>query len=198
MRHKKKGNHLGRTASHKKAMMRNMAAQVFEHKEIKTTLAKAKELRGYVERLITYGKKGTVHHRRLAFQFLQNKQAVTSLFDEIAPVYEDRSGGYTRIIKLGRRKGDGAEISVFQLVGFEKIAEGAKPKTAKKSKAKSKEAPAEEKAAPAAEQTAAAEASAEPAQEAPAEAAEAAQEAAAPAEEAAQPKEDSPEEKKEN
>ncbi len=148
MRHKKKGNHLGRTASHKKAMMRNMAAQVFEHKEIKTTLAKAKELRGYVERLITYGKKGTLHHRRLAFQFLQNKQAVTSLFDEIAPVYEDRNGGYSRIVKLGRRKGDGAEVSVFQLVGFEKVAEGSKPKAAKKAKAKSKEAPEAEKTAP--------------------------------------------------
>jgi len=148
MRHKKKGNHLGRTASHKKAMMRNMAAQVFEHKEIKTTLAKAKELRGYVERLITYGKKGTLHHRRLAFQFLQNKQAVTSLFDEIAPVYEDRNGGYSRIVKLGRRKGDGAEVSVFQLVGFEKVAEGSKPTAAKKAKAKSQEAPEAEKTAP--------------------------------------------------
>ncbi len=130
MRHRKKGNHLGRTASHKKALMRNLAAEVFEHKEIRTTLAKAKELRSYVERLITYGKKGTLHHRRLAFQFLQNKQAVKTLFDEIAPVYEDRAGGYTRIIKLGNRKGDNAPVSIFQLVGFEKI----KPKSEKKKK----------------------------------------------------------------
>ncbi len=130
MRHRKKGNHLGRTASHKKALMRNLAAQVFEYKEIRTTLAKAKELRSYVERLITYGKKGTLHHRRLAFQFLQNKQAVKTLFDEIAPLYEDRAGGYTRIIKLGNRKGDNAPISIFQLVGFEKV----KPKEAKKKK----------------------------------------------------------------
>lgn len=187
MRHKKKGNHLGRTASHKKALMRNMAAQVFEHKEIKTTLAKAKELRGYVERLITYGKKGTLHHRRLAFQFLQNKQAVSSLFDEIAPVYEDRSGGYTRIVKLGRRKGDGAEISVFQLVGFEKIAEGSKPKAAKKAKAKAKEAPAEEKAAPQEKAVAPVEESAAPEEKAE----------AAPAEEQAEVKEESSEVKEE-
>ncbi len=136
MRHRKKGNHLGRTTSHKKALMRNLAVAVFEHKEIRTTLAKAKELRRYVERLITYGKKGTLHHRRLAFQFLQNKQAVKTLFDEIAPVYEDRAGGYTRIIKLGNRKGDNAPISIFQLVGFEKV----KPKTEKKKKAETEKA----------------------------------------------------------
>lgn len=140
MRHRKKGNHLSRTSSHKKALMRNMAAQVIEHKEIKTTLAKAKELRGYVDRLITYGKKGSVHHRRLAFQFLQNKDAVTSLFDEVAPTFETRNGGYSRIIKLGFRKGDGAELSIFQLVGFEKSAE--KPK----SKSKAKDKPKKEQA----------------------------------------------------
>ena len=156
MRHKKKVNHLGRTASHKKALMRNMAAQLIEHKEIKTTQAKARELRGYVERLITYGKKNAVHHRRLAFKFLQDKAAVTELFDSIAPAYEDRNGGYTRIIKLGRRKGDGASVAVMQLVGYEAGAETAKPekstkKTAKKAEAKrekvSKETPKEEKPA---------------------------------------------------
>lgn len=140
MRHRKKGNHFGRTASHRKALMRNMAAQVIEHKEIHTTLAKAKELRSYVERLITYGKKGTVHHRRLAFRFLQNKNAVTSLFDEIAPAYEDRNGGYTRIIKLGNRQGDAASMSIIQLVGFEKIADKKKARAAKKDKKKAKEA----------------------------------------------------------
>jgi len=138
MRHKKKGNHLGRTSSHKKAMMRNMAAQLFEHKEIKTTDAKAKELRGYAERLITYGKKGSVHHRRLAFKFLQNKSIVTSLFDEIAPVYETRNGGYTRIIKLGKRQGDGASVSLIQMVDFE-----AGSDSAKKEKPTKKEKPAE-------------------------------------------------------
>jgi len=132
--------------------MRNLAAQVIEHKEIKTTHAKAKELRGYVDRLITYGLKGTVHHRRLAFKFLQNKQAVNDLFEEIAPSFENRSGGYTRIIKLGNRKGDNAPISLFQLVGFEKISDKAaakaekdKKKAAKKEKAaKEAEAKAEE------------------------------------------------------
>lgn len=133
MRHKKKGNHLGRTSSHKKALMRNMAAQLFEHKEIKTTDAKAKELRGYAERLITYGKKGSLHHRRLAFKFLQNKDIVTSLFEEIAPVYETRNGGYTRIIKLGLRKGDGASVSMIQMVDFEAGSEATKKsKPAKK------------------------------------------------------------------
>ena len=142
MRHRKKGNHLSRTSSHKKALMRNLAAQVIEHKEIKTTHAKAKELRGYVERLITYGKKGTVHHRRLAFKFLQNKQAVNDLFTEIAPSFEDRNGGYTRIIKLGNRKGDNAPLSLFQLVGFEKISE----KTAAKADKEKKKAEKKEKA----------------------------------------------------
>ncbi len=148
MRHKKKGNHLGRTSSHKKALMRNMAAQIFEHKQIKTTEAKAKELRGYVDRLITYAKKGSVHHRRLAFKFLQNKEIVTSLFDEIAPVYETRNGGYTRIIKLGRRKGDGASVTIMQLVDFETGSETVKKekkaKDTKKEKAPVKEEKAEE------------------------------------------------------
>ena len=129
MRHNKKGNHLGRTTSHKKALMRTMAAQLIEHKEIRTTVAKAKELRQYVERVITYGKKGSGHHRRLAFNFLQNKNAVTTLFDEIAPTFETRAGGYTRIIKLGKRKGDAASLSLFQLVGFEKGGEAKKAKT---------------------------------------------------------------------
>ena len=136
MRHKKKGNHLSRTTSHKKALMRNMAAQVFEHKEIKTTIAKAKELRGYVERLVTYGKKGTLHHRRLAFKFLQSKEAVKGLFEEVAPTFETREGGYTRIIKLGNRRGDGAPMSLLQLVGFEKSASKSKSKAPKKDKKK--------------------------------------------------------------
>ncbi len=153
MRHRKKGNHLGRTASHKKALMRNLAAQVFEHKEIRTTVAKAKELRGYVERLITYGKKGTVHHRRLAFQFLQNKQAVHTLFTEIAPTYEDRAGGYTRIIRLGNRKGDNAELSIFQLVGFEKVQAKKEEKKKKAKEEKQAKALEEEKQKAASEES---------------------------------------------
>ncbi len=137
MRHKKRGNHLSRTYSHKKALMRNMVAQVIEHKEIKTTLAKAKELRGYVDRLITYAKKGSLHHRRLAFKFLQNKEAVTTLFDELASSFEGRPGGYSRIVKLGLRQGDGASMSVFQLVGFEKDSQKTDTKETVKKAAKS-------------------------------------------------------------
>ena len=132
MHNKIKGRKLGRTASHKKALLRNLANQLFEHKEIKTTTAKAKEARSYVERLITYAKKGDVHHRRLAFAFLRNKQTINTLFDEIAPVYSDRQGGYTRVVKLGRRSGDAAPISLLQLVDFEKLGESTKKKTDKK------------------------------------------------------------------
>ncbi|MGD9897991.1 MAG: 50S ribosomal protein L17 [Calditrichaceae bacterium] len=136
MQHKKKGTHLGRTTSHKKALMRNMAAQVLKHRQIKTTDAKAKEVRRFVERLITYGKKGTLHHRRLAFKFLQNKEAVKVLFEEVAPVFQDRNGGYTRIIKLGYRKGDAASVSLLQLVGFEQAGEAIKKKESKKAEQK--------------------------------------------------------------
>jgi large subunit ribosomal protein L17 len=118
MRHNKKGTHLGRTTSHKKALMRNMVANLFEHKSIKTTDAKAKEVRRYAEKLITYAKKGSMHHRRLAFKFLQNKEAVKTLFGEIGPACAERPGGYTRIIKLGFRKGDAAAISMLELVDF--------------------------------------------------------------------------------
>ena len=118
MRHNKKGTHLGRTTSHKKALMRNMVASLFEHKSIKTTDAKAKETRRYAEKLITYAKKGSLHHRRLAFKFLQNKEAVKTLFDEIGPASTERAGGYTRIIKLGFRQGDAASISMLELVDF--------------------------------------------------------------------------------
>ncbi|MBD3224049.1 MAG: 50S ribosomal protein L17 [Caldithrix sp.] len=145
MRHKKRGNHLSRTTGHRKALMRNLAAQVFEYKEIKTTTAKAKELRSYVERLITYGKRGTLHHRRLAFRMLQNKDAVTNLFDEIAPAFESRAGGYTRVVKLGRRRGDGADLSLFQLVSFEKVAAPAKDETKKTRKKSAKGKKEEEK-----------------------------------------------------
>jgi large subunit ribosomal protein L17 len=144
MRHRKKGKHLSRTASHRKALLRNLANQLFEHKEIKTTTIKAKTARPVVERLITYAKRGGLHHRRLAFDFLRQKASIKILFDEIAPVYTDRQGGYTRILKLGRRQGDGASIALMQLVGFEKAVEAAK--TAKEEKKKAKKKAAEEKA----------------------------------------------------
>lgn len=141
MRHRKKGRKLNRTSSHRKALLRNLANQIIEHKEIKTTTAKAKEARSTVERLITYAKKGDLHHRRLAFGFLRNKESIKILFDEIAPAYAEREGGYTRVLKLGRRLGDSASISLLQLVGFEKLTDTSKPE--KKKKAKKKEAAAE-------------------------------------------------------
>ena len=137
MRHRKKGRKLNRTSSHRKALLRNLANQVIEHKEIKTTTAKAKEARSTVERLITYAKKGDLHHRRLAFGFLRNKESIKILFDEIAPAFAEREGGYTRVLKLGRRQGDSASLSMLQLVGFEKLTDSSKPE--KKKKAKKKE-----------------------------------------------------------
>ena len=116
MRHNKKGTHLGRTTSHKKALMRNMVISLFEHKSIKTTQAKAKEAKRFAEKMITYAKKGSLHHRRLAFKFLQNKEAVKILFDEIAPACAERNGGYTRVIKLGFRNGDAAALCLLELV----------------------------------------------------------------------------------
>jgi large subunit ribosomal protein L17 len=144
MRHRKKGKQLTRTASHRKALLRNLANQLFENKEIKTTTIKAKTARPLVERLITYAKRGSLHHRRLAFNLLRRKESIKILFDEIAPVYSDRQGGYTRILKLGRRQGDGASIALMQLVGFEKAVEAAR--AAKEEKKKPKKKAADEKA----------------------------------------------------
>jgi large subunit ribosomal protein L17 len=146
MRHRIKGRKLNRTASHKKALIRNLANQLFEHKEIKTTTAKAKEAQPTVERLISYAKKGKLHHRRLAFSFLRQKSTTKTLFDEIAPVYTDRQGGYTRVIKLGRRQGDGAYMSILQLVGFETLEETVKVE--KKKTKKKEQAPTDKKAEP--------------------------------------------------
>lgn len=121
MRHGKKFNHLGRTASHRKAMLSNMACSLIEHKRINTTLAKAKALRGFVEPLITKSKTDSTHSRRLAFRKLKNKYAVTELFREVAPKVADRPGGYTRIIRTGNRLGDNAEMCMIELVDFNEI-----------------------------------------------------------------------------
>lgn len=118
MRHNKKFNHLGRTSSHRKAMLSNMATSLILHKRITTTVAKAKALRPYVEPIITKSKNDTTHSRRTVFSLLQNKFAVTELFREVAPKVIDRPGGYTRIIKLGTRLGDNAEMAMVELVDF--------------------------------------------------------------------------------
>ena len=119
MRHNKKFNHLGRTADHRKAMLANMAISLIMHKRITTTLAKAKALKMYVEPLITRSKNDTTTSRRVVFRYLQNKYAVTELFKEISAKVADRPGGYTRIIKLGIRKGDAAEMAFIELVDFD-------------------------------------------------------------------------------
>ena len=124
MRHQKQGRKLNRTASHRKALMMNMASSLVLHKRIKTTDAKAKELRGYIERLVTYAKKDSVHGRRLIQQKLpgsRGKKIANVLIHEIAPEFKDRNGGYTRIIKLGNRKNDNAPVSLIEFVGFENL-----------------------------------------------------------------------------
>jgi large subunit ribosomal protein L17 len=116
MRHHKKGRKLNRTASHRRAMLRNMASSLFLHGKIETTKAKAKELRPYAERLITLARRGDLHARRLAEARLRQREALGILFDEIGPRFKDRPGGYTRILKVGARKGDAAEMALIQLV----------------------------------------------------------------------------------
>ncbi len=118
MRHRKKINHLGRKAEHRQALLSNLAVALIMHKRIKTTVAKAKALRPYIEPLITRAKEDTTHNRRIAFKYLKNKYAVKELFNEVAKKVEDRPGGYTRILKLGYRKGDGAEMAIIELVDY--------------------------------------------------------------------------------
>lgn len=121
MRHGKKVNHLGRTAEHRKALLRNLAIALITHKRINTTLAKAKSLRQFVEPLITKSKDNTTHSRRVAFSYLQNKEAIKELFGAIAEKVGDRPGGYVRVIKTGFRRGDGAETAMVELVDFNEV-----------------------------------------------------------------------------
>ena len=156
MRHGKKFNHLGRTADHRRAMLANMAISLIMHKRITTTLAKAKALKKYVEPLITRSKDDSTNSRRVVFSYLQNKEALKELFGPVAQKVGDRPGGYTRIIKLGSRQGDAADIAFIELVDFDENMAKA-PKAAKKTrrsrKAAATEAPAVE--APVAEAPAA-------------------------------------------
>ena len=118
MRHRKGFNHLGRTSSHRKAMLANMASSLILHKRIQTTTAKAKALRSYVEPLITRSKEDTTHSRRVVFSYLKDKHAVSELFREVSPKVAERPGGYTRILKTGRRFGDNADMCIIELVDF--------------------------------------------------------------------------------
>ncbi|MEQ1856125.1 MAG: 50S ribosomal protein L17 [Longimicrobiales bacterium] len=116
MRHRNKGKKLSRTSTHRRALLRNMATSLFLHERIETTTTKAKELRPYAERLITLARRGDVHARRIAGRKIQDRDVLGKLFDDIAPRYAERPGGYTRILKLGNRKGDAAEMSLIELV----------------------------------------------------------------------------------
>ena len=121
MRHGKKVNHLGRKTAHRKAMLANMACSLIEHKRINTTVAKAKALKQFVEPLVTKSKEDTTHNRRIVFSRLRQKDAVTELFKEVSVKVGDRPVGYTRIIKLGNRQGDNADIAMIELVDYNEI-----------------------------------------------------------------------------
>ncbi len=150
MRHNKKFNHLGRTASHRKSMLANMACSLIKHKRITTTVAKAKALKKYVEPLITKSKNDTTNSRRVVFSYLQDKYAITELFKEISVKVADRPGGYTRIIKTGHRLGDNAEMCFIELVDYNENM--AKDKAAKKTRTRrSRKSASTTEAAPAAE-----------------------------------------------
>ena len=168
MRHNKKFNHLGRTASHRSSMLANMAISLIMHKRITTTVAKAKALKKYVEPLITKAKEDTTNSRRVVFSYLQNKEAIKELFGEVSQKVGDRPGGYTRSIKLGTRQGDAAQICFIELVDFDpemaKTTDTKKKATRRSRKSTKAEATAQE--APAAEAVAT-EAPAAEAEEAP-------------------------------
>ena len=139
MRHQKKTIKLGRTAEHRKALLANQVCSLIEHQRIKTTLAKAKAVRPLAERMVTLGKRGSIHARRTALATLRRKNAVKKLFDDIAPRSAERNGGYTRIVKLGQRKSDSAPMAFIEWVD---MAEVVKEKPAEEKKAKRKEAEA--------------------------------------------------------
>ena len=131
MRHGKKINHLGRKTAHRKSMLANMACSLIEHKRINTTVAKAKALKVFVEPLVTKSKEDTTHNRRLVFSKLRQKEAVAELFREIAPKVGDRPGGYTRVIKLGNRLGDNADMALIELVDYNETYNLSKPEKKK-------------------------------------------------------------------
>jgi large subunit ribosomal protein L17 len=170
MRHGNKNNHLGRTTSHRKAMLANMATSLILHKRITTTLAKAKVLRGYVEPLLTKSKNDTTHSRRTVFSYLQDKDATTILFREIAEKIANRPGGYTRIVKLENRLGDNAEMAIIELVDYNTVYGADTAAAAKKSTRRRGGSSKAKTAAPAAAKEVAAAEEAEVVEEAKAEA----------------------------
>ena len=143
MRHNKAINHLGRQSGHRKALLANMASSLIMHKRINTTVAKAKALKSYVEPLITKSKEDTTHNRRVVFSYLKDKNAVTELFRTIAPKIAERPGGYTRVLHIGFRQGDAAEMALIELVDFNEAALAAAHKAAKKTTRRSRAKKAE-------------------------------------------------------
>ncbi|MHC1737862.1 MAG: 50S ribosomal protein L17 [Ignavibacteriaceae bacterium] len=139
MRHKVKGTKLNRTASHRKALMRNMTTSLLKHKRIKTTLAKAKALRVYVEPIITKAKENDLNAKKYVMEIIKDKDVVKSLFTEIIDSVADRKGGYTRIVKLGQRLGDAAEMAIIELVDFNEVANAKASESKEKKEAKAKE-----------------------------------------------------------
>jgi len=128
MRHMNQGRKLNRTSAHRKALFRNLVLALLKHERIKTTDAKAKELRHFADRMVTLGKRGDLAARRLAFNFMQSRDAVKKLFDEIAPRFKERNGGYTRVVKFGFRRGDAASLSIIEFTGVSEKAEAKKPR----------------------------------------------------------------------
>lgn len=160
MRHNKSINHLGRQSGHRKALLANLACSLILNKRITTTVAKAKALRSYVEPLITKSKEDSTHSRRIVFSYLKNKEAVTELFRTVAPKVADRPGGYTRVLHVGFRQGDAAEMALIELVDFNEAALASTPKKAAKKttrrSTKKAEAPVVEQTVEPAEQSEAA------------------------------------------
>ena len=153
MRHGKKFNHLGRKTAHRRAMLANMACSLIEHKRINTTLAKAKALKQFVEPLVTKSKTDSTHNRRIVFSSLRDKYAVAELFKDVAVKVGDRPGGYTRIIKLGNRLGDNAEMAMIELVDYNETYNSDKPKKKTTRRGKSKKAETEKVEEPKTEET---------------------------------------------
>src|SRR5512140_3206564 len=139
MQHNRAGRKLGRTTAHRRSLFRNQLSSLFTHERITTTLYKAKELRPLAEKMVTLGKRGGLHARRLAVKNLPDKGAVKRLFDEIAPRFATRPGGYTRIMKLGRRPGDGAEMAILEFIDFDFAQRQAEKKVAQKAAVEKKE-----------------------------------------------------------
>ena len=128
MRHQNQGRKLNRSSAHRKALFRNLVLSLIRYERIRTTDAKAKELRRFADRMVTLGKRGDLSARRRAFDFIRSRDAVKKLFDEIAPRFKERNGGYTRVVKFGFRRGDAAPLSIIEFTGGEEKAQGKKPR----------------------------------------------------------------------